>query len=229
MFTETILDNQIKRDSIRAAVEWLRANNHYGAKIRVVFNRPIELPINRYRTKTFTELTAKFFISTANTLCYTFHKRTGFRLWRRVNGEDITFFDIVMPPTKEDKYAERKKLAARLIKKIYPGTWESVKKELEEKPLEALPDSNLKPISFLSRFNRYNREYIKEQLQLAFKNKTSFTHSQKGTKRDYKIETKLCEEDGVFRAWFSSEFSDCANGDYYLIINPTQAIYYEAD
>lgn len=68
-------------------------------------------------------------------------------------------------------------------------------------------------------------------LKDAFENKTSFNWKRraKGPQgRDLSIEAKLCD-DGVFRAWFSSEFAGCLNGDYYLLINPTTAIYYERD
>ena len=74
-----------------------------------------------------------------------------------------------------------------------------------------------------------DREY--SLLVNAFENKTNFTwsrnsYSSKG--RDLSISAKLCE-DGIYRAWFSSEFSGCANGDYYLLISPNIAVYYERD
>jgi hypothetical protein len=62
----------------------------------------------------------------------------------------------------------------------------------------------------------------------AFDQKKSLQYHRDGKRRDLSIETKLCE-DGIFRAWYSSEYRGCANGDYYLVISPTQAIYYERD
>ena len=45
----------------------------------------------------------------------------------------------------------------------------------------------------------------------------------------YEYVTRKIGKDGVFRAWFSSEYKGCGNGDYYLLINPTQAIFVEKD
>ena len=219
--------SQIKIASLRMAVNWLREKQIMTAKIKVVFKTPQELPINRYKKKCFSVLIAKFFISANDFLCYAFHKRTGYRLFGYVRPEDIDYFDIMFVK-KEDREAKRKVLAARLAKKIYPNTWTTLRKQLEDEPLKALPDSNLKPISFISKFKKYKRDYIKEGLEKAFKNRSEYYYRQEGVKRTYSIEARLCD-DGIYRAWFSSEYAGCANGDYYLIINPTQAVFCETD
>ena len=74
-------------------------------------------------------------------------------------------------------------------------------------------------------------DYELELLKEAFDKKKEFTwnrlaNSPRG--RDLSIVTKMCD-DGIFRAWFSSEFYRCGNGDYYLLLNPTTAVYYERD
>lgn len=78
-------------------------------------------------------------------------------------------------------------------------------------------------------------ENIIELIERAFRNKTDFHHSQSGGKdtintnrRDYSVELKL-GEDGIFRAWFSSEYAGCGNGDYYLLLSPTTAVFSETD
>jgi hypothetical protein len=38
----------------------------------------------------------------------------------------------------------------------------------------------------------------------------------------------MCE-DGVFRAWYSSEYAGCGNGQYYILINPHYASFMEPD
>lgn len=67
-----------------------------------------------------------------------------------------------------------------------------------------------------------------QQIENAFKKKSNIIIRQRGEKRDYTVETKMCK-DGVFRAWYSSEYSGCGNGDYYILLNPTQAFFAETD
>ena len=78
-----------------------------------------------------------------------------------------------------------------------------------------------------SLLNRIEQERLKE----AFESKTEFRwHRNAMGKqgRDLSISTRMCD-DGIFRAWFSSEFPGCGNGDYYLLLSPTTAVYYERD
>lgn len=219
--------HNLKKESIYSAIKYMKETFFIAPTIRIAFNKPVSLPINRYKRKIFTELKARFFVS-GPMVCYTFHKRTGFPLFNYVMADDIVYFEIVSL-AKEDKEKDRIKRALSLSKKIHPNAWSNLKKELQDKPLEALPDSNLKPVNILSRIkNRCTADYLKRSLAKAFENKEAFRWSQDGIKRDYSIETKLCP-DGIFRAWFSSEYSGCGNGDYYLLINPVQAVFCETD
>lgn len=73
----------------------------------------------------------------------------------------------------------------------------------------------------------FNEAVLKE-LQEAIELKKNYGYGKRGTKRDYSVRTKICD-DGVFRAWFSSEYAGCGNGDYYILINPTTALFVETD
>lgn len=46
--------------------------------------------------------------------------------------------------------------------------------------------------------------------------------------RDYSVEVKR-QDDGTIKAWYSSEYRGCGNGDYYLLLNPTTAVFCERD
>jgi hypothetical protein len=71
-----------------------------------------------------------------------------------------------------------------------------------------------------------------EQIRKSFEQKKDFQYSKDDSffkinqKRHYKVEGKMCE-DGIYRAWFSSEYIGCANGDYYLLLNPEVAVFCE--
>lgn len=62
-----------------------------------------------------------------------------------------------------------------------------------------------------------------EKKQIIIKNESD---SPRG--RDYSVETKM-GEDGIFRAWYSSEYTGCLNGDYYYLLAPNKAIFVETD
>lgn len=127
-----------------------------------------------------------------------------------------------------DKTAIRLKRAKSLLRRIDSRCWDDIRRRTPEQIASEFRDSSLVPFNFIYRFPRHLRCWIQEQVKDAFEQKKSYQYHRDGKRRDLSIETKLCE-DGIFRAWFSSEYRGCANGDYYLVISPTQAIYYERD
>lgn len=70
--------------------------------------------------------------------------------------------------------------------------------------------------------------HVIEQLREAIGQKKEYHYSKDGARRDYSLSVKNCK-DGVLRAWFSSEYAGCGNGDYYILINPTTALFVETD
>jgi hypothetical protein len=122
----------------------------------------------------------------------------------------------------------RLKRARSLLRRIDTRCWDDIRKRSPEQIANEFRDSSLVPFNFIRRFPRHLQPWIKEQVAIAFEQKKVFQYHRDGKRRDLSIETKLCE-DGIFRAWYSSEYRGCANGDYYLVISPTQAIYYERD
>ncbi|MBN2286890.1 MAG: hypothetical protein JXI43_10615 [Tissierellales bacterium] len=212
--TEQDYINQVIKD---------RSDGYYG-KYTLTFGRPVTLIHNRYNKKTYNKATVKLFTS-GNALCYTFYQRTGYHLFSQVSVLDICSIERV---PEEDKHEQRLQRAESLLRRIDSRCWDTIRYKTPEQISEEFCDSNLVPFSFIKRFKPYIRGYLKEKLEDAFMHQKVFTYRQEGVKRDLSVETKLCD-DGVFRAWFSSEYSGCANGDYYLVISPTQAIYYEKD
>ncbi len=196
----------------------------YSGKYVITFSKPVPLIHDKHNKKTYTSITVKLFIS-GNMLCYTFYRRTGYSLFSQVFAEEIQSIEQA-PPV--DSKAQRLKHAQSLLRRIDPRCWDDIRNRTPEQISQEFCDSNLVPFNFIRRFKPYIRNYLKQQMQDAFENKKAFSYGQNGTKRDLKVDCKLCD-DGIFRAWFSSEYSGCANGDYYLVISPTQAIYYERD
>lgn len=75
---------------------------------------------------------------------------------------------------------------------------------------------------------RLFQPHIIEQLREAIEQKKDYKYTKHGERRDYSLSVKNCK-DGILRAWFSSEYSGCGNGNYYILINPTTALFVETD
>jgi len=94
--------------------------------------------------------------------------------------------------------------------------------------------SNIRANEFVNhnraQFMNITRCFHKDELdkiKKAFENKEEIYINRDGVKRDFSVSTKF--ENGIFKAFFNSEFHGCGNGSYYLLLNPTTAIYYEDD
>ena len=183
-------------------------------KILVKFKKTIAIKINRNKTKEVTEAAMNFFISTTGNLCYTFYSRTGYPVTYEMytNADSFTIF----PGASEEEKIEE---ANALIGRFHPNAWGNLRSP--EKLYDYYP---FKVVSIKSKFQSKVIEALKE----AFDNKTSYSTVRYGKTRDLSVETRLCD-DGIFRAWFSSEYSGCGNGDYYILINPTTALFLEKD
>jgi hypothetical protein len=70
-------------------------------------------------------------------------------------------------------------------------------------------------------------DYI-DVIKQAFNNKEKFHIAVYTERRDYSVNGYL-GEDGIYRVWFSAEFCGMGNGKYYLLLNPTTAVFMEDD
>ena len=169
-----------------------------------------------------------FFISTCGSICYHTGKqtRTGrmFKYWDMDTCEEIT-------PKEITNSGNVKKLLGRMHKNVWSDlkeTFEGIKNGGEiDTDFRYHFTGKLNFRSITTLLNSHERVRIQE----AFENQADWTWSRNTNSpqgRDLRIETKMCS-DGIFRAWFSSEYMGCGNGDYYLLLSPTTAVYYERD
>jgi ribosomal protein S21 len=188
-------------------------------KIRVRFQIPTQVKVNRQKSAMLSSMDVSFFRSTTGRFCYTFHRRTGFPVdgidYRNVSSLSIEKRDAVT-----GKEIERIKSLGR---SIHPNAWNDLKKKIEEEPL-SYRQYGLARIDISRNFPAR----VIEELGQAFDLKQDYRYEKPGEKRDLTVSTKLCE-DGVLRAWFSSEYSGCGNGAYYLLLNPRLASFCEYD
>lgn len=165
------------------------------------------------KIKTLKKMAVKFFISSLGNFCYTFHSRRGYPVYS-IDFQKIRRLSIHDREAMNDK--EQHKIES-ILRRRHPNAWSNLTPENVR---------NLNPVVINIR-RKFDPQVI-EQLKAAFDNRTNFRYERCGIRRDWRVETKLCD-DGVFRAWFSSEFSGMLNGSYYLLINPTTAAFKEDD
>jgi hypothetical protein len=109
-------------------------------------------------------------------------------------------------------------------RKFAPYVWRSVtqKDQLEPAMYE---DGTLKSRSLTSTpMNKYLPEIKK-----AFAEKKDGKWQHHGTQRTMTVEIKYDAKNDELKAWFSSEYAGMPLGDYYMLINPSTAIFAEGD
>lgn len=125
--------------------------------------------------------------------------------------------------------------AKTILKKIHPNVWDDMKNEMNDVIHKGIIDQDFKwhyqgRLKFRNISNLLSASE-RERLKQSFENKERFSwkrYTNSNSGRDLSISCEV-GSDGKFRAWFSSEYMGCGNGDYWLLLNPTTAIYYEAD
>jgi hypothetical protein len=188
-------------------------------KIRVRFQNPTHIRINRRKSTRLTFMDVSFFTSTAGRFCYTFHRRTGFPL-SGIDYRNVASLSIEKRDTVMDKEIEKIRSLGR---SIHANAWDDLKRKIEEDPL-SYKHFGLARIDISRKFPAQ----VIEELVQAFDLKLDYRYEKPGEKRDLTVSTKLCA-DGILRAWFSSEYSGCGNGAYYLLLNPRMASLCEYD
>lgn len=211
-------------DAWKALKEKLRTEKDlYESKYILTFSKPVTLRVNQRKTVETEKAKVKLFISTTGNFCYSFTKRNGYQfLTSQI--ECLSSIAAVLP---EETRAEKLKLVKSFANRIHPNAWADLREEINADPGKVLDRKGAMVTSIRSKFP----DYVITQLKEAFEKKGQYSYNQhaSGNKgRSLRLETKLCD-DGIFRAWFSSEYPGCANGDYWILINPTTAIFMEKD
>lgn len=185
------------------------------------FRKPSKVYHRRSKKKIeVTEYTCRYFISTNDHLCYTQSARTGLYVsemeWQNIDRIEMVHRDHPEETTKRNDTKEKQ--WNRINKARYDEqTWSNLTKD-------SFPDGG-------DRFYHISKifdESIINRIEEAFKKKEEFRFTRNRMKRDFSVSGRMCDN-GIYKAWFSSEYSGCGNGDYYLLLNPRVAVFYEKD
>ena len=117
-----------------------------------------------------------------------------------------------------------------IIYKIHPNLWQDI--------VEKYNNGDMDPIGADCRYEIRSIQDIfpPEELKILaeaikYKQDYSFCKYYYGCSpngRDYSVEVRLMKN-GTLHGWFSSEYRGTGNGDYYILINATQAVFVETD
>lgn len=223
VFTENTLEEVIKQVN---EFKKLIGSEFPRQKIKVTFNDEVEIQQNKYKTKKVKEVELSFFTygPNKNNLAYStrISPRHGYPVHLHFLNS-LKSFEI-SKPKDEDKYIVDKTMS--LLGKFHNNLWSNIREELSKDPMlmKTKYYSNFKTISIANKFPKR----VIEDLKKAIDNKENYRYSQCGTKRDLSVEVKM-GNDGIYRAWYSSEYAGCGNGSYYLLLSPTIAGFREDD
>ena len=191
----------------------------------LTFSTPVAMQYNSRKRESKSVHIFRLFTDTASgRLCNSLTARSGWIM----DDHCLSLLVSIEPEPKKDLLSMVKKLANR----IHPNAWADLKVKLLAKPEEYLNNYGYTVTNISGKFP----DYVMQNIHKAFEEKSNYSYGaggcywghEKKTGRDLKVECKLCD-DGIFRAWFSSEYPGCCNGDYWLLLNPTTAAFKEKD
>jgi len=197
-------------DSLTVKIQEMRDAGIYGTKFRIVFDRPVSLQVNSRKQISAEEAVVRLFMHGSG-LCYTFRKKTGYAF----APEHYTFLKSIEPILPDAKAESETLKIKALANRIHPNAWSDLREKLLADPGNYYKNYGYTVTSITRKFPSYVIDSIKD----AFENKANYSYQTwpDGNKgRKLSVELKVCD-DGIFRAWFSSEFPGCANGDYWLV------------
>ncbi len=189
-----------------------------------------------------TKFKCRFFVGTNGFFCIQplRRKRSGYRCGL-TNEEILSLVEV--GDEKTPKSYDVMQNAQLLLKKIHGFAW----RELKEKLQKAVDENNPELLSSeymlmgkvkyrnivkdIEKYDSYSKTEILAGIKKAFDSCEEYRWSHntyRHTGRDLSLSVKP-QPDGSVLAWFQSEFMGCGNGDYYLLINPTTAIFCERD
>lgn len=205
-----------RRDEISSKLKEVIERKGNDQFVKIFFSEPVDVP--KFRKYDVQDVIFRTVFNTSSGLYVNTRKSNrGWDFWGVMSGKLDKIDRIVLVDPKKPKSHS----FADLRKKVYDKeTWTSL---TEESTDYFKFDGRFKFRSISTIFPKYTLQ----EIELAFKEKKSGNWFKYGTKRDFSVETKY--ENGEFKAWFSSEYSGCGNGDYYLLLNPTTAVFCETD
>lgn len=194
----------------------------YENRLRVCFNRPVEIATARRRKVRGEVLDVEFWVSSQGRLCYSRrrNRRTGYAVSDYFPFNEAYQISLI-PKGNEDALKLRQ--VQNLAGLIYPGTWPGLAQDLQQTPEKYTHHHPLR-VNITRKFP----PHVIENLRQAFAERREYRYSLSGRKRDLTVSVQINDR-GEVRGYFSSEFAGTGNGQYWLLVNPETAILQEED
>lgn len=223
-----------RQEFIKAVINEYNANHQTSQSYILEFSNPVTFPAPTARKEILTKKKIKlsFFVCTEGTLCYS--SAPGSKTGRRVVGnlpieELVSLTNVTKTP--EDKEQERLFRVSRCMAKFHPSVWSDIVAKYKSGNNDPIgSDCDYKLVDITKIFYPAQIETLKDAFENMKETSVSKYYYGRGPNgRDYSAKTKLDPETGIFRAWFSAEYPGTGNGYYYMLINPTTAVFVEKD
>ena len=196
-------------------ISYYKNNSIYEKNVLVKFTEPVVL-IKRNKKVFDKEFKLWFFKTKDEIPCYSFNKNTGYHL-NTMDYSKIYSIESVDSST-ELKESTKQKDIKSILNSRHPNVWQEGFEDILNNTYNSLKKRSI---------TRIVPPYIIDNIKKAMDEKTNYDWSCDGKKRDYRIQVRFSGDMG--KAWFTSEYSGCGNGDYYILINPTTATLKETD
>lgn len=194
--------------------------NDFSSKIRFTFNKKVRiLLLNRHYVDT-KEIELKIFKAQNGRYCYTNYKNGRY-------GSYVYYLptENLVSITMDDKETfDWDEKALKMKGMFHENLWNSLKEKLDGTYLKENLYRNTSMVNIKNKFPAY----VINQLTEAIEEMKDYSYQTYGEKRDLSVQVSK-GDDGELRAWFSSEYHGCANGDYWILVNPTTAMFRETD
>ena len=195
-----------------------------GRPVLVTFAFPVQLPGFRGSAA---RRVMRFFLDGKNhTPCY-FSERATRRGYELINLPANLIVDFELLEAESKKQPNVAQLARRARKHFHPNLWRKLAAEIDADPVKATTYKSAREMRLVD-IRPHFSPWALDCIARAIEEKKTFNVSGNGVKRNFRAEGHLCD-DGQYCAWYSSEYIDCGNGSYYLLINATTATYREDD
>lgn len=213
-YIETTLENPTIAE-LQEVIELMQTHPSYkrNSKFDVYFMEDVNIQRDKRNRITKNKISVRFFKANGH-LCYTFRSRSGYYV-REFDYQKIINLSVRIP---KDIGTEHQELLGKILNRRYDEqTWSNL-------TAAGMSENSATVINIKRKFP----PFVIKKLEDAFLHKTEYNYTKYGKQRDLTVSTKMCV-DGVFRAWFTSEYAGCGNGQYYVLLNPTTASFCEWD
>lgn len=203
---------KLSNEEKEKAVFDLQSKN-YDARLKCTFSNPVRIIVKRKEIIRKTVCLYFFKSNKGAGYSYRKHPRKGYYV-----SQSMWEFLYKIEPEKP-----KTSIKNNILYKFHPNLWDDLKERIIRDP--SYLDNKDLTIHYLNQI--FSKDVLRE-FSKAVENKESYRNKIYGEKRDRTLSAEM-GKDGIYRAWYSSEYSGEGNGDYYIVLSPKIYSFKETD